>query len=264
MYDGLIIDVHTHIQLDEGTTIRSEPHREADYWAAAEPIGIRNAGALVIAFRGQPDAMRLRNDAVLALVRQDHRFHALCSVHPDDGDAAIKEVDRVSAAGAAGLKLHPNTQDFDVASEAVIPVVRRAAERGLPVLFDAYSPWDPAQPGKFVKLAMAVPDAKLILAHAHVTRFLDLVVYDILRFYDFWTDNVWIDLSVAAALFADSPYAEQFAWTLKKVGASRILFGSDYPLDDPTEAVTATRALGFSDDEQRRIFHDNAAELYGI
>lgn len=35
----------------------------------------------------------------------------------------------------------------------VAGIVARAAERGLPVLFDAWAPWDADQPGKFMKLA---------------------------------------------------------------------------------------------------------------
>jgi hypothetical protein len=46
-----------------------------------------------------------------------------------------------AAAGCTWLKLHPNTQAFDVADPAVHEVVARATEHGLPVLFDAYSPW---------------------------------------------------------------------------------------------------------------------------
>ena len=38
----------------------------------------------------------------------------------------------MAAAGAAWLKLHPNTQRFDVADPAVATVVRKAAEHGLP------------------------------------------------------------------------------------------------------------------------------------
>jgi hypothetical protein len=72
----------------------------------------------------------------------------------------LMELDRVAAAGCAGLKLHPNSPDFDVADPAVTGVVARAAERGLPVLFGAHAPWDANQPGKFVQLAMAVPDAR--------------------------------------------------------------------------------------------------------
>ena len=70
-------------------------------------------------------------------------------------------------AGSRWIKLHTNTQNFDVADPRVTEVVAQAANLGLPVLFDAYSPWDTNQPGKFVQLAMTVTNSRLILAHAH-------------------------------------------------------------------------------------------------
>jgi uncharacterized protein len=157
----------------------------------------------------------------------------------------------------------PNTQEFDVADDAVASVVRHAGELGMPVLFDAYSPFDPAQPGKFIQLAMACPGSTLILAHAHGTHFPELLVYETLAKYPWWGRNVYIDISVAAAMFADGPFAEQFVWVLRKVGTDRVLFGSDFPLYSPAEALDAVRSLGFSDDEQARILHDNAAALLG-
>jgi predicted TIM-barrel fold metal-dependent hydrolase len=140
-------------------------------------------------------------------------------------------------------------------------VVRKAAECELPVLFDAYSPWDANQPGKFVNLAEAVPESRLILAHAHGPVFPQLLIYDILARYPGWGRNVWVDISVTGPMLAGGPFAEQFTWVLRKVGVDRVVFGSDYPLDDPLPAVRAVAKLGFTDEEQAAILHDNAAAL---
>jgi predicted TIM-barrel fold metal-dependent hydrolase len=143
----------------------------------------------------------------------------------------------------------------------VAAIVTRATERGLPVLFDAYSPWDANQPGKFVNLAMAVPEARLILAHAHGPGFPQLLIYDIVRRYPRWQRNVWIDISVTGLMLADGPFAEQFTWVLRKVGTDRVIFGSDYPLDDPMTAARGVAGLGFTVAEQAAILHDNAESL---
>jgi uncharacterized protein len=222
------------------------------------------AAALVMAPRDDLERTRALNDAVLALCDgHDGFFFAACSVHPADGAEAAAELERVAELGATWVKLHPNTQDFDVADPEVTEVVRAATRLGLPVLFDAYSPWDRAQPGKFVSLAMAVPEARLILAHAHGADFPSLLVHEIVSRYPWWPRRVWIDVSATASLLAGGPFAEQFAWVLRKVGTDRVVFGSDYPLDDPGRAIDAVLSLGFDDDELRAIFHDNAAELLG-
>jgi hypothetical protein len=83
-------------------------------------------------------------------------------------------------------------------------VVTQATDHGLPVLFDAYSPSDADQTGKFINLALAVPDSRL-----------------------------------TALMLAGGPFAEQFLGILRKVGTDRIVLGSDFPIDDPVQAVRA-------------------------
>ncbi len=262
MYDGPIIDAHAHLMLDGESPIVALPHPPEAYRALVDGSGVSRAAALTIAPGGDLDRTRARNNAIIELARDSgHFFFPVCSVHPADGSAALEEIDRVAAAGAAWLKLHPNTQRFDVADPAVAKVVGKAAERGMPVLFDAYSPWDANQPGKFVDLAQAVPESRLILAHAHGPGFPQLLIYDIVARYPDWGRNVWIDISVTAALLAGGPFAGQFAWVLRKVGVDRVVFGSDYPLDDPLTAVRAVAELGFTVEEQAAILHDNADAL---
>ena len=262
VYDGPIIDAHTHPMLDPDESIVAAPHPPENYRSLVNGSPIIRAAAITIAWPNDPRRTRARNDALLQLAEDSGGFFfPVCSVHPADGRPALDEVDRVAAAGAAWLKLHPNTQGLDVADPAVADVVKKAAENGLPVLFDAYSPWDANQPGKFVNLAMAVPDAKLILAHAHGPGFPQLLIYDIVARYPGWQRNVWIDISVTGPMLVGGPFAEKFTWVLRKVGTDRVVFGSDYPIDDPLTAVSAVADLGFTVAEQAAILHDNAESL---
>jgi uncharacterized protein len=262
VYLGPVIDAHTHPMLDAESQIVSAPHSAEAYCELVSGSQVRRAAALTIARHDDVERTRARNDAVLQLARDSDGFYfPACSVHPGDGGAAMDELDRVAAGGAAWLKLHPNTQRLDVAEPAVAAVVQRAARHGLPVLFDAYSPWDSNQPGKFANLAAEIPEARLILAHALGPGFPQLLLYDILARYPDWRRNVWVDISVTGPMLAHGPFAEQFAWVLRKFGIDRVLFGSDYPMDDPLAALDAVAAFGFSDAEQAAILHDNAAAL---
>ena len=248
--------------LDPAESIVAVPHPPENYRSLVKGSRVSRAAAITIALPNNMARTRARNDSLLQLAEDSGGFfYPVCSVHPADGRAALDEIERVAAGGAAWLKLHPNTQVFDVADPAVARVVKKATEHGLPVLFDAYSPWDANQPGKFVNLAMAVPDARLILAHAHGPGFPQLLVYDVVGRYPWWRRNVWVDISVTGPMLSGGPFAEQFAWVLRKVGTDRVIFGSDYPLDDPLTAAGAVAELGFTDAEQAAILHDNAAGL---
>jgi predicted TIM-barrel fold metal-dependent hydrolase len=260
-----IIDAHTHPRLPGEPLMVASPHGPVDYLGLVDGVDVRYIAALVMAPAGDLSRTRELNDKVLTLGSEtDGRFYPVCSVHPADGKAALIEVDRVAKAGARALKLHPNTQKFDVGDDRVTCVVRRAATRHLPILFDSYSPFDADQPGKFIKLAMEVPDARLILAHGHGPRFPELLVYEILSRYPWWRRNVWVDLSGTASLLARGPFAKQFTWVCRKVGTDRLLFGSDYPLDQPKAALRALASLGFNDGELTGILYNNAAQLFGL
>ena len=262
---GPIIDAHSHPLLPGEPPIISASQTAEEYLRRAKGLDLRFTAAFVIAPRQELEHTRALNDKVLELGRRtDGRFFPVCSVHPHDRTKALAEVDRVATAGARALKLHPNTQGFDVADGTVRSVVERATRHRLPVVFDGYSPFDANQPGKFVQLAMAVPEARIVVAHAHGPQFPALVVYEVLARYPWWRRNVWIDLSATASLFAGSPFAEQLTWVLRKVGIDRLLFASDYPLDDPVRAAEAVVSLGFTRTERTAIFYDNAAQLFGL
>jgi len=222
-------------------------------WSAGRP-------ALAIAHRDDLEPTHARNDAVLRLGRDSGGFfYPVRLVYPFDGPAAADELGRVAAAGAAWLKLHPNVQRFDVAAPVVAELVRNAARRELPVLFDAYSPWDANQPARFAGLATAVPEASIILAHG--PGFPQLLFYDILARHPGWRRDVWIDISVTGPVLSGGPFAEKFVWVLRKVGVDRVIFGGDYPLDEPPAAVRAVISRGFTDGELAAILRRNTAAL---
>jgi predicted TIM-barrel fold metal-dependent hydrolase len=228
--------------------------------------GIARAGIITMARKGHLPETRAQNDLVASLVRQHpERYFAFGSVHPDDGPEAAAELERLVTLGVRGLKLHPNTQQFDVASPAVDVVVKKAAALKLVILFDSYSPFDANEIGKFVMLAMKNPEARIILAHMGGPQFLSMEVFAILKLYPSIKTNVWFDLSFVSHMVTGSPsLTEQLRHICRQVGIERVLFASDFPLTTPRQAVAEVRGLGFTADEERRIFHDNAVDLFGV
>ncbi|QDP98068.1 amidohydrolase [Microlunatus elymi] len=261
---GKIIDAHAHLQLSDEEAWVDAPHRLPDYQQATADLQLSRFAVLVMAPAGDLHRTRAQNDYALSVAGSDERAFALCSVHPDDGDRALAEIDRVARAGAAGLKLHPSTQQFDVASEELLAVVRRAGDHGLPVLFDSVAVADPGQPEKFVGLAMSCPDTELVLAHTFGPKFVQAVMFSVLSRYPGTRRNVYLELSATVCMFADSPYVEQLAWLCRRHGLDRVLWGSDYPLFSPTESLQALTGFGFSGDEFEQVTHHTAASVYHL
>jgi predicted TIM-barrel fold metal-dependent hydrolase len=91
-------------------------------------------------------------------------------------------------------------------------------------------------------------------------------VFSVLNAYpEAYKRNVWLDLSAVSHMVSGSPsLTEQLRHTCRLVGVDRILFGSDYPVLAPEQAIADVHALGFDALEERQIFHDNALALFGL
>lgn len=264
-YRGPVIDIHAHLFTAEelassapaGTPAGVEGLRALD-----DQAGVTRSALIVMARRGDLAATRAQNDHVIAeAAHSGGRFFAVASVHPLDGAGALDELTRLAAAGVRIIKLHPNTQQFDVGAPEVEAVAARAGELGLVLLFDGYSPFDANETGKFLLLAVKQPRARIIIAHIGGPRFHEMALFAMVKVFPYYHNNVWFDLSATSHLFAGSPYEAELRWLARQLGTDRILFGSDFPVDRPAHAVDDVARLGFTAAEQRQIFHDNAEAL---
>ena len=264
-YKGPIIDAHAHLRLGEADGLTPTQPIGTDALRTLDTTaGVAKSALIVIARQGQPEKTRQQNDAVLAAAAASpNRFYPVVSVHPADKQSALDELDRVAKLGAKEVKLHPNTQNFDLSDPDVGAVVEKCGELNLIVLFDSYKPWDASEMGKFLLLAVQHPKTKIVLAHMRFSYFREAVSFELIRRLGM-ADNVWFDISAIAPTYAGSPIQPELVWTLRKVGTNHILFGSDWPVYTPDEAVKAVRSLGLTVDEQKQIFHDNAAQLLGL
>jgi uncharacterized protein len=261
-YRGPIIDMHAHFVPPGELASFGIDGKDADLGALDRQAGISRSSLIVIARQGDLDATRTLNDGVIAAANASGgRFFAVASVHPADGQGALDELARVDAAGVRMIKLHPNTQRFAVDAPEVAALTAKAAELGLVLLFDGFSPFDANQAGKFLMLAITHPKARMIVAHIGGPKFDEMAMFAIVRAFTYYPRNVWFDLSVTSHTFVDSPYEPQLVWLARAIGTDRLVFGSDYPVDTPAHAVDDCLRLGFTASEQQQIFHDNAAAL---
>ena len=140
---------------------------------------------------------------------------------------------------------HFNGHDFD--TDAMIQIAQCAAEHHLPMNFHTGSQESVRQ---LAQLVDRVPTGRYILAHAAgeaVNEGLDLMDQH---------ENVWMDLSVHAWK------PEVRAPLLVRADRSRLLFGSDYPIEQHSTAVAHFREIGFSPEEMRQIAEANVFNVF--
>ncbi|OSZ70868.1 metal-dependent hydrolase [Sphingomonas sp. IBVSS1] len=263
-YAGPIIDGHAHLRTGDGDAMGPGHSLGTEGLGRLQGAAGISRSALIVIAGGGPAAVQAKNNALLqAVAANPQRYFAIASVHPADGDAAVAELDRLAAKGVRFIKLHPNSQEFDVADPAVARITAQCGKLGMTVLFDSYDPFDPGQIGKFLKLTMSQPGTRFILAHMGYVRFRETMVWSLLKERGA-ARNVWFDLSAIAPLYADTPMAPELAATMRKIGMDRMIFGTDWPAYDVGGAVRAARMLPLAPAEQRQLFHDNMAALLAL
>jgi predicted TIM-barrel fold metal-dependent hydrolase len=200
-------DAHTHIGSNDPDGFKASAqdivagldaagHRRALVFPSMEPDGYRDANARVAA------------DAAAS----DGRLVALARLDPHDDPLA--DARRALDAGAAGFKLHPRAERFQMHAPAVEEVVALAGERRLPVMIHA-GRGIPALGVDTVELATRHPGARLILAHAGISD-LAWIWRAAAELPNLFFDTAWWNVADLQALFALVP-------------PGHILYASDMP-----------------------------------
>lgn len=178
----------------------------------------------------KPETCRWQNAFFAATVRSHRdRLAAFATIHPAAGrEQTLVEVRRARDEGLSGLgELSPHAQGFAVGDATFGAALELAAELGLPVNLHVTDPASRPFPGRvetpaedFVALARRHPRTTFVLAHwggkfpVGDPRFAALA-------------NVHYDTAASPLLYG----AEVWPQMLACLGADRVLFGSDHPLN---------------------------------
>jgi uncharacterized protein len=190
---------------------------------------------------------RQGNDEVGNLVKKyPGRVLGAVAVNPFYQQDLHKEMARcVDGLGFRGIKIHElvTKQAFSYSYEPRLlgPILEFAEDRNCPILFHG-----------LISEAMIRehPRINFICAHgpANINLSLSLARYE----------NFFVDTAYSIVL------AGTFELLVDKLGAHRILFGSDAPLSSPAIRLGQVLSARLSDAAVRQILGLNASRLYGI
>lgn len=191
-----------------------------------------------------------------ASVKSD-RIFPFGSIHPD-GEDVFAELERIKALGLYGIKLHPDYQHFYVDEPRMLPIYRKCAELGLPIIFhaglDPVSPSDVhCTPDRAAAILEKCPETTMILAHLGGNGMWDEVEEKLAGKFG----NLWMDTALAGSFIGE----EQLARIIEKHGADRILLASDCPWDSTGKTIEKIRRLGLSAGDEEKLFSGNAKRL---
>lgn len=262
-----ILDFHCHVFPD--AIARKATRSVAGFYDAAVPDLVasldgvleaqREAGitkTLLCSAATVPDQVRHINDFLARCAeRSDGQCLAFGTLHPESRDIE-GDIRHLMELGLKGIKIHPDMQRFALNDPKAMAVYEAVAGR-LPFLLhtgDRRFPY--SNPEQLIPVLEAFPET--IFIGAHMADQIDPVgsARLLARKYD----NLWVDLSSVCCFFGP----ERLYQVIRAYGASRVLFGTDFPMLRPREEVDIFLSLPLNSQERQRIAWDNAAELLGI
>ncbi len=279
----MIVDFHTHIfppgvvekrevlLAEDATFAALYADREAELASAEDLLrsmdeaGVDVSVALGFAWRDEAK-VRAHNDYLLAAAAaSEGRIVAFCTLPLAAGPAAIEEeAQRCLRLGAHGFgELRPDNLDFDLAGSDGEVLGRLAAETGAILLFHASEPVGHEYAGKqglglasLYQFILQNPNARIVAAHWGG----GLPFYSLMPEVSAALGNVGFDSAGTSLLYSPSIYAA----VADLVGASSIVFGSDFPLLKQKRSRQWIEAAELTVAQREMVLGGNASVLLGL
>ena len=254
-----IIDIHAHPYYDFHDPVKSTD----EFMADSRECGITRVCGSVI-YKGMykdenmnkypPEYYETKvpelNDMAYALAEKyDGFYYPGIHVHPEFVDMSMRELERAKEKGCllVGEQVWYMMAYKKFATENFIEICRRAGELGMAMNMH------PTDITDMFELCEAAKGTTLVWAHLSGYEIFDEEL-EMMKKYE----NVWFDISAHGLDFPDG-----IRRTIDTVGYDRILFGTDYPGDDPKEYIEAVLRQ-CNDTECEAIFSGNAKRLLGL
>jgi predicted TIM-barrel fold metal-dependent hydrolase len=200
--------------------------------------------------------------------RYPDRLAACATLQPAAGrPAALAELHRAREEGLIGLgELSPHSQGYGIDDSVFREVLAQAGDLKLPVNLHVTGPDSRSYPGRvvtppadFVRLAAEFSQTTFILAHwGGLLPLRDPAAK--------MPPNIYYDTAASPLLYGPEIWRRFTA----AVGADRVLFGSDFPLNlypgleqepEIVRLVTEVRSAGLSAESLAAVMHENATRV---
>jgi predicted TIM-barrel fold metal-dependent hydrolase len=166
------------------------------------------------------------------------------------------DVKHLMELGLRGVKLHPDIQAFKIDDYRCLKIYELCEENGLPILMHTGdNRYDYSNPNRLLPILEIYTNLKVIGAH--------------LGGWSIWEEaakayckmpNFYVDCS------SSFPYLkpETALSVIRKYGADKVLFGTDYPMWDAESELKYFLNLPLEKNEINDILNMNAKRLFGL
>jgi len=172
-----------------------------------------------------------------------------------------EELDKLANLGIKGVKMMPLLQEVYPDDPKCGRLYEALIKRKMILVTHAgRDPLDREEvfgtPERFARTIESYPDLRLVLAHLG-----GLGMYDQVREHLLDAGgNVYFDTAYVSFYLKE----DEMASLIKDIGAEKVLFGSDYPWEDPGRAAEIVKRLDLAEEERQDILSGTACRLLGI
>lgn len=189
------------------------------------------------------------------------RFQAFADINFNGAyilDEAPSELEyAVNELGLSGLKIHPSNMNIDADDIRLVPVLRKAAELKVPVMYHSNPSLtgfnDNCAPDKINKIIKVFPDIQFITAHMGGMKYLDA-----------FSGCTWVDISFILPELVQLYGIEHTNRILRMFGADRLIFGTDYPEMEYELYCSILDKFDFTEEEKKKIAYENINSILQI
>ncbi|MEK7400394.1 MAG: amidohydrolase family protein [Candidatus Poribacteria bacterium] len=246
--DEIIIDAHTHMGPYFNFHI---PDNNADGMIKVmDRLGI--IMACTSPHIGITPDFKMGNDiAYEAMQEYRGRFFGYITINPNYPEEIPQELERCYNLGMRGIKIHPSLHGYPANGANLKPMWEFAQEKSLPVLSHTWAGDGTCSPTILGKLAEQYPLVPVILGHSGGTLsgYYESIEAAKKR------ENVFLETCCSSVIYG---IIEMF---VNKIGADRIIFGSDMPFVNANAQIGKILHAKISDDDKRKILGLNMAKL---
>ena len=261
----MVIDFHTHVYPE--AIAQKAAHSIEDFYQLdgggmdgtvetllkrGKEAGISHYVVLPVGLK--PTHVRHINEFAISQVAQHPEFTGFGAIH-----AAMEnleeEVEFIHKAGLKGVKMHPDTQLFDIDDLRLFPAYELLRDKGLMVMLHMGDKrYDYSHPRRLRRVMDEFPGIKVMAAHFGGYSVPE-EAYALLKDTD-----CFMDIS-SSLMFMDKQTAVDY---IRRYGPERLVYGTDYPLWDPVNEVKRFLSLGLKEKEIEQIAWKTAAGILGF
>ena len=179
----------------------------------------------------------------------------LGTLHPDSQD--IKgDIEHLLSLGLKGVKLHPDIQAFKIDDWRCLKIYELCEEKGLPVLMHTGDiRYDYSNPNRLLPILDIYTNLTVIGAHLGGWSLWEKAVDEYKGIKNFYVD-------CSSSFYSLKP--ETAKEIIRKYGADKVLFGTDYPMWDSKSEMEYFLSLGLDEWEIECILNMNAKRVFNL